>query len=657
MPGVLFINCMSQDQPRFEPLRLRLLQAGIPFHLPPPVTSPQVQQEVVETIRQTAISGGGMVCLLSQAALADPAYISNIQWMCENARSRKALIFFPLERLGDNQSIRLFAPQAIQVRPSRRPETDLRRLTRAIHTVLNPRPAGLFGYLSAQFSPRLLRSLLIATLVVGIVSAATHVALNSRPSGPIPPTPTPVVMLPPFSGESITAGLEVDPGNPPEQAPDTAPEKAAPFTFQPAAVISRQTFDEDTYDGDFDRRAWMVADNRMEGQYGVYARQRDGVLNLQLAPVPGRQVFGTLDSTHLFKLQDLSYLGIRFRLGPYQGTVRDGTYGNGQLQLQTIDLPQVNLLDWNVLDQGTRSTILGTAWHVLELRRLSTRAQAEVYLDGNKIDNIDFSEAGPFRWMRLVVTLGATNTDNWVGMQIDEVLFGSDEPIPSRLEASGAPFHFTPETILLHQDFNAPLPAENIQAGAGYVSHVAGSASLQVPSGEEKSGVMLRFPTRPIDEINYYAARFRFTSEEGNPWNAWSSFHIKIGDGNKYWEDKFDISFGYFPSSDTFGVSFGIMNGLAQYPFNFAEQPIWHTFEMIIQPPRTEGGGYVGWFWADGGLLGQTTLRDDPSRLLDPQAAYILNVNLASEGSRQNPFSVELDDLIIGTLPPEMIPE
>jgi hypothetical protein len=657
MPGVLFINCLPQDQARFEPLRLRLQQAGIPFYLPPPVTSPQIQQEVVETIQQTAISGGGMVCLLSRAALADPAYISNIQWMCENARSRKALIFYPLERLEDTRPIRLFAPQAYQITPRRRPETDLRRLTRAIHAVINPRPAGLSGLLSTQFSARLLRSLFIAALVVGIGAAAAYTSMKAKPTGPVPPTPTPVVMLVPFSGQSAPAGLEVDPGKPPEFVPDVAPEKAAPFAFQPAVSLDRHTFRDITLDGDYDRRAWLVYDNRLEGQTGVYVRQRDGVLNVQLAPEPSRQATSILYTTHLFNLQELSYLGIRFRLNPYQGSVRDGTFGSGQIVFQTIDTPDFKLLGWNVLDQDTQSNLLETSWHVLELQRLPSLVQTEVYLDGKKIDSLDFTQAGSWRWMRLGISMYISNTDEWTGMQVDEVLLGADEPISSRLEASGAPFHFTPEAVLLHQDFNAPLPVENIQAGAGFVSHAPGTATLRLPVGEEKTGVMLRFPTRPINEANYYATRFRFSSEEGNPWNSWSSFHIKIGDGNKSWDDKFDISFGYFPSSDTFGVSFGIMNGLAQFPFDFAGRPVWHTLEMVIQPPLVVGGRYVGWFWADGGLIGWRELNADPSRMLDPQTAYILNMNLASEGSRQTPFSLELDDLVIGTLPPEMISE
>ena len=255
------------------------------------------------------------------------------------------------------------------------------------------------------------------------------------------------------------------------------------------------------------------------------------------------------------------------------------------------------------------------------------------------------------RWLRPAIGLGVSNTDDWAGLQLDSVVFGGEASIPSRLDVSGAPYRFTPEKVAFHQDFSAALPQENIQEGAQFIGQAPGALTISLPAGSDPEKTMLRFPTRPIDETNYYGIRYRFTGSNDNLWDPWASFHIKLVNVAEEKKDTFDISFGNFRQSGTYGANFGLNMSMAQYPFgqNVASN-FWHTLELTITPPDGQSDVYHGYFWADEALLGERDLGGDPARVLGPAAPLILNVNLISNGNRQVPLAVEIDDLVAGSL-------
>ena len=659
MLGELYINCLLEDLPRLEALLRRLELAQVAVHLPASELSPQTQAGMVETIRQVAASGGGMVCVLTGRAMQDSLFISNIQLMCESTRSRKALIFFPLEKLEDESAIRLFAPQALRVHFTGQAQKDDAAAFRAIRQVLQPSRPGLFAFLSGHFARATLLRLLIAALVLGVGAAVVSNAFAKWQAPPPLPTPTPVVMLAPFKGQSLQTGLNVDPGKPPAYKPETDPAVEAPFSQTPAAILEQDTFHDPAFDGDLDHDQWLEDYGQIEGLANAYVRQGDGVLNMQVAPESGRQAFAVLNDKFLINMEQVTYLGMRFRLDPYSGSVQDHTYINARFSLQSIDQPGITLLQFDGIAQtipgNDEAGDLGTRWHTLEIVRKGSVAgddlSLDIFLDRKKINNVPIGLDLAVRWLQPTFILQAGYTDGWAGLQLDGVVFGADTPIPSRLEPAGAPYHFTPDKVGLHEDFLAPLPAEIVPAGALYVSQVPGAFTFNLPAGMDQIGYTIRFPTRPINENNYYAIRYRFTGTNGNPWEPWDALCIFLKNEAVSNADHFDISFCNFRQSGTFGVSFGTHTGLGQFRSKEnVTSNLWHTLEMVISPPSDQADVYHGYFWVDGALLGKCDLDSDPARMLDPAAPLTFNVNLHGNGNRQVPLAAELNDLVIGSL-------
>ena len=89
MQEQVFINCVAEDIPHIKEIEERLELAGIAFTVSPARLTPALQKETVEKIQAIAAGQGGMLCVLSQNALVDSAFISNIQLMCETAGKKR----------------------------------------------------------------------------------------------------------------------------------------------------------------------------------------------------------------------------------------------------------------------------------------------------------------------------------------------------------------------------------------------------------------------------------------------------------------------------------------------------------------------------------------------------------------------------------------
>ena len=133
MPEQIFINCMAEDLPQAEELVKRLEIAGLSYYLQPAQLNPMLQQELVEKIKSVATTNGCMVCILSRNAIANSLFISNIQLMCETARSNRVLVKYPIEELPSDQSIRLFDSQAYQVKNTGRSAEDISAIIQRIN--------------------------------------------------------------------------------------------------------------------------------------------------------------------------------------------------------------------------------------------------------------------------------------------------------------------------------------------------------------------------------------------------------------------------------------------------------------------------------------------------------------------------------------------
>jgi hypothetical protein len=668
MQEQIFINCASDDLPFVEEIKKRLDLAGLSFYVPPANQDPITQNEMVEKIKSIASAHGCMLNVLSNKAVANSLFISNIQLMCESARTRRVLVNFQAEHLENDQGIRLFASQAYQVTKSGYPAKDISRIIQRIHRVLNPPTRNIFQYLSQHISRKALIRLFITALFLGIGGAILSNALQPTPAVPQLPTPTPMVLYVPFSRQSQDAGLAVSTRQIPEFKPDSEPALAAPFTFKPAYILEQDDFSNPAFDQTVDDQKWMINYNRLESASGIAVNQANGVLQLAVAPTGVQTTYLTLNSKYSFNQQQVTYLAYRFRVNDYQGRVQENTFINERFVYQYVDIPDGPEINFDGISQklsgGQSEIFLGTRWHTLEMVSQANRHMVDVYLDGKKTRSLLFDDEQLARWTHYTFSMYISNTSDWVSLQIDEVIFGADQPIPQRPLPEDAPYRFSPDTVALHEDFSTQsyqsylAPMKDTQ----FVTQSNGMLSFRVPAGKENPKIQLLFPTKPINENNYYATRFRFTSPDDDYWAAWEDFALIVENQDQYnmikYTDGYDLSISALRHEYAFKGSFGINNSLGGFPFRQNTQPgNWHTLEMIIKPPADSSQPYIAYFWVDGYLLGEKISQPDPARLLNAKEALLAGIQIYCGSYRQDVFSGDIDDLVIGTIASDKIKE
>jgi len=279
-----------------------------------------------------------------------------------------------------------------------------------------------------------------------------------------------------------------------------------------------------------------------------------------------------------------------------------------------------------------------------------------VYLDGKKIKSMSFDDAQLAEWKRCLFSLTAANTTDWTRIQIDEVVFGADQGLPVALQPQGASYRFTPDTIDIHQDFKTqPVPPELLK-NPRFVTLTNGALTFSIPAGKEEENISLELPSKPINVDNYYATRFRFTSPDDN-WADWAGFYIGLDNKNFQGSTGFDLSIGSARHELNFEGHYGRNGVINAFAYNQNAQPgIWHTLEMVIKPPTDNSQPYTIYYWVDGYLLGKGDLQT-PAPFLDNNAPLVASIQINGGTYRQNVFSGEVDDLVIGTLASDKIQE
>ena len=121
MPEKAIINCMTAEAGLAEEVKRRLELAGIQVYFPPAALTARLQADLVEKIQTIAAGQGCMLCLLSNQAIDNSLFMSNIQLMCESAGSRRVLVTYAVETLENEGAMRLFASQALPVKRGKRP--------------------------------------------------------------------------------------------------------------------------------------------------------------------------------------------------------------------------------------------------------------------------------------------------------------------------------------------------------------------------------------------------------------------------------------------------------------------------------------------------------------------------------------------------------
>jgi hypothetical protein len=248
-------------------------------------------------------------------------------------------------------------------------------------------------------------------------------------------------------------------------------------------------------------------------------------------------------------------------------------------------------------------------------------------------------------------SLEAANTNSWVSMQIDEVLFGSDLPYSEARSPENAPYRFTPDTVFLHEDFETQAYLQTVEKGAEFFSQSGSVLSFRFPTGKDDLYQQLQFPTKPINEINYYAARFRFTSPDDDYWSSNATIYFGLENQAEITSpDGFDLRIGVIRREFSFRARTGLYGWLPSFAYDQnARTGDWHTLEMVIASPASNSQPYTVFYWMDGSLMGKSSL-EDPAQFLDAKAPMTATIQIWSGSDRHNTLSGEIDELIIGTI-------
>jgi hypothetical protein len=661
MPEQVFINCLPEELPLLEGIEKRLELAGLSCYIPPAHPTPELQQELVEKISSIAAAHGCMVCILSNRAVSNSLFLSNIQLMCETSHTGRVLIYYQVERLENDQNIRLFSSQAYQVKKGGHPAADTAQIIQRIHQVLHPNSRNIFHFLCEHISRRVLSRLSIAALVLGVSGSILFNALQPVPVAIVLPTPTPAVLYVPFSGQSQDMGLTVDTRFVPEYIPATDPVTEAPFAFKPEYILEQEDFSDPAFENTYDRQKWKLNFDDLDDASSVTVTQSNGVLQMAMAPLVDQQLTLGLDFKYLYNLQQVTYLGYRFRLEEYQGKIMENTWIFGTFSCASdLVMPKINI---NGLKQDLfkdNSTIgLGSRWHTIEMISQEDRNLIDMYLDGIKFYTVSIDDEQLNLWIFHSFKLDVSNTTDWVRMQIDEIIFGADKPWQDTLQQEDAPYRFTPDTIALYEDFETQTSLQYQVSGREYVTQANGVLSFRVPAGKDDQGIRFELPGRPINESNYYATRFRFTGADDNYWANWAIF--SFGLENKYLQsfpDNIPLQIGAFRQEYVFFGMWGLGGEIRTHAHNQNAQPgNWHTLEMVIKPPVDSSQAYIIYFWVDGYLLPRKGSLKNPSQFLDTNSPLVAALQISSGSYRQNVFSGEIDDLVIGFINSDRIKE
>jgi hypothetical protein len=249
-----------------------------------------------------------------------------------------------------------------------------------------------------------------------------------------------------------------------------------------------------------------------------------------------------------------------------------------------------------------------------------------------------------------------------VSLQIDDVIFGGDGSGAPALRPEEAAYRFTPDTVDLHEDFSTPLTGQTLPNGSEFVTQSGGALAFRFPAGQDDQVINLRFSTKPINENNYYAMRFRFTSPDDNYWAAWERIFLGVANQDQSQKNNFKLQYLLYTTvvrhENAFSGGDGISASLPWSIFGQDRLPgSWHTMEMIVKPPDGNSPAYTAFFWVDGHLLGMGSLNQEAAALLQGNTSLGAFIQIESGNYRQEVFSGEIDDLVIGTIASDKIKE
>lgn len=641
----VFLNFIPEDQAIAEQIHDALNAAHIPVYVPPQNTAKDTILEITSQIEALAKNEGIMLVILSQRAIHNSLFISNIQYLCELTRERMALLVFQIEDLPGDNAVALYSSQAFLLRTEQDARKDLEKIITRVKRMLGMEESPLLERfpITQKGIKRVFVWVAILIFIVAIINY--FFPIFGKKDG----SPTQLT-IEPFSGESVEQGLIVDRRFVPAYAYNDDPAAEAPFSYNPVHMFKTLTFDDPIYENLLDttnvRFHYPPSINEMDL---FLVKQSKGVLQLSASAQDIRDRLLDVRFNYLFDLSNTTYIGIRFRMEDYQGwtDVQDQIVGSINIS------SYLHLVDFNINKQTISIPWisddlyeLGDEWHALEFVINPDTFWATISLDGKEIGAGYFYPNGRKLVSQLFITYEMEATTDWVHFYVDEIRYGGESTILLATTPDQIDYHSTPEEIYSYNNFNDGFLLESTKENSQNIKISNGEVEFSIPAGQDFERTSIEIKDVPFSEINYIALKYRL------PAGYSDCAHLFIKIQNELYFEKLgeDIEFEIGECCSSFNAA--LYSGMIDRKVGTVEnyQPdSWHSLEMAIFKPDCVdcGDPYSLFVWHDGNVLHYFELRH-LALLADPAytSSVIVGVN---RGSREEGnYLGEIDEITMG---------
>jgi len=651
----VLVNCIEADMAQGELLVRKLAEDGIDAQVLPTTENLDSLVQIVRSLEEVIGAGGVLVSFLSENALKDGLFISNIQYACEIAASRKVLVLYRTGRVEMENPAALYYPQAVTVRAVRNETVSFERLRTQVKRLLGIEKKRAF--IPERLKSRTVRRTAAGFVLLSMMAGAAAAMLPEARvyfSRRAPVIATPVVFSQPFSKESVDQGYTVNQRLLPKTRIEGHPVEDAPFFLEPAEVHKQLDFNDPQMDGLLDYESVGGFEGFISIQDQLFIRQIEGALQIAVAPEQTPNTNHSITIQHLFVPSDLDYLGVRFYLDAYQGWSSADMPIRFHLMmvgLQTdLYLGTVNQSQQHYSSPNGQQFSLDLGWHTLEYVQESSSADClDVYLDGTAIGRTEaFTQDDQYAGLNFYYEM-SSNSD-WALFTIDEILFGGEKPLYTASVPEQAGFRFLPDEVVFQETFEQGLPS-GLSLGSDVQLNTSGNMlNFSFSPQDESEPLLINWPAPPLPEWNYFGARYRLEPNQNEHWSDWGYLNFSFVNNSFQHPDGYSpiIEASRFDAIYFYGAAQNSWEGLYGSPENFGAGE-WHTMEMLIRPLSSAGEDLVLEYWQDRVLIGSGIL-EEVEKFRDPQEEYHLEFQVYPGNHRSKLFSGQIEKIVIGTL-------
>jgi len=648
----VFLNYVPEDQTIAERIRTALNAAQIPVYVPPQNTGKDAILEITSQIETLAKNEGIMLVILSQHAIRDSLFISNIQYLCELTKERMAMLIFQIEDLPEENAVALYSSQAFLLRNGSNIEKDLEKvITRA------KRMLGMEGFpllerfpITQKVTKRVFVWIAILTFLAALVNYF-HPFLGKSNGA------TSKITLEPFSGESVEQGLIVDRRFVPEYDYEDDPAAQAPFSYNPVYLFKTLTFYDPQYENLLDgTNAYESSANQITENDLWILKQSKGVFQISSSAQDNQRRNPTIEFSYYFDPTSTTYIGIRFRMEDYLGWTDVESQMLGRMGISDFHVITLNLNKQTMTTYFDPDMVydLENDWHVVELVFEPDKTLITILLDGVIISSGNYPKELNLRHSQLWISNEMETTTDWVHFYIDEIRYGGNDPIPVAKTADQSAYHFSPDVIYYQNDFDEGLLSESILENAQYINISDGKINFSIPPrlDEEQEPELSTIALEEIhfSEVNYIALKYRYLQEADECANLGIIIRNKLYFNlvNSYIEGTIE------GCGSTFFENVG-RNHMSRLIGTEENQQLnyWHNLELIIIPSHNDENNYRVQLWADAKLVHDYGT-DDPQYLTGPEQLTSINFSVFGGFTADSYAQAEIDEIRVGYVSPSI---